>query len=124
MCQRSGNRAKNQKGPATVGRWAFDQNLVGVKGFEPSTLWSQTRCATRLRYTPKLRILAGRVLTGLFTCRPTHLLTRLQSSRSGVANGGQGVTCVAHIGVQLEVQKRRATGGQRALQRGAELFGT
>ena len=35
-------------------------NLVGVKGFEPSTLWSQTRCATRLRYTPKLRILARR----------------------------------------------------------------
>ena len=33
--------------------------LVGVKGFEPSTLWSQTRCATRLRYTPKLDILAA-----------------------------------------------------------------
>ena len=26
--------------------------LVGAKGFEPSTLWSQTRCATRLRYAP------------------------------------------------------------------------
>ncbi len=26
--------------------------LVGVEGFEPPTLWSQTRCATRLRYTP------------------------------------------------------------------------
>ena len=26
--------------------------MVGAKGFEPSTLWSQTRCATRLRYTP------------------------------------------------------------------------
>ena len=26
--------------------------LVGVVGFEPTTLWSQTICATRLRYTP------------------------------------------------------------------------
>ncbi len=35
--------------------------MVGVEGFEPPTLWSQTRCATKLRYTPmyffkKLRI--------------------------------------------------------------------
>ena len=27
--------------------------MVGVAGFEPATLWSQTRCATRLRYAPK-----------------------------------------------------------------------
>ena len=26
--------------------------VVGEKGFEPSTPWSQTRCATRLRYSP------------------------------------------------------------------------
>ena len=25
---------------------------VGVPGFEPGTPWSQTRCATGLRYTP------------------------------------------------------------------------
>ena len=25
---------------------------VGVTGFEPATPWSQTRCATGLRYTP------------------------------------------------------------------------
>lgn len=30
--------------------------MVGVKGLEPSTPWSQTRCATRLRYTPKFPI--------------------------------------------------------------------
>ncbi len=30
--------------------------MVGVKGFEPPTFWSQTRRATKLRYTPiKLR---------------------------------------------------------------------
>ena len=27
--------------------------LVGAAGFEPATTWSQTRCATRLRYAPK-----------------------------------------------------------------------
>ena len=30
----------------------FRSNLVGETGFEPATLWSQTRCATRLRYAP------------------------------------------------------------------------
>jgi hypothetical protein len=30
----------------------FGKNLVGVERFELPTLWSQTRCATRLRYTP------------------------------------------------------------------------
>ena len=27
-------------------------NFVGVTGFEPATLCSQSRCATKLRYTP------------------------------------------------------------------------
>ena len=26
--------------------------MVGVAGFEPAASWSQTRCATKLRYTP------------------------------------------------------------------------
>ena len=26
--------------------------MVGVAGFEPAALWSQTRCATKLRHTP------------------------------------------------------------------------
>ena len=28
-------------------------NVVGEEGFEPPTLWSQTRCATKLRYSPR-----------------------------------------------------------------------
>ena len=28
--------------------------MVGVAGFEPAAHWSQTSCATKLRYTPKL----------------------------------------------------------------------
>ena len=27
--------------------------MVGAAGFEPAALWSQTRCATKLRYAPK-----------------------------------------------------------------------
>lgn len=29
--------------------------MVGATGFEPATLCSQSRCATRLRYTPPFR---------------------------------------------------------------------
>jgi hypothetical protein len=32
--------------------FVHSHNLVGVQGFEPWTLCSQSRCATRLRYTP------------------------------------------------------------------------
>jgi hypothetical protein len=35
--------------------------LVGATGFEPATLWSQTRCATRLRHAPSLPTATGRV---------------------------------------------------------------
>ena len=28
--------------------------MVGVAGFEPAAHWSQTSCATKLRYTPLL----------------------------------------------------------------------
>jgi hypothetical protein len=28
------------------------KTVVGAAGFELATLWSQTRCATRLRYAP------------------------------------------------------------------------
>ena len=31
--------------------------LVGAKGFEPSTSWSQTKHSTRLSYTPKRSLL-------------------------------------------------------------------
>jgi hypothetical protein len=31
---------------------AWLEKMVGETGFEPATLWSQTRCATRLRYSP------------------------------------------------------------------------
>ena len=30
----------------------YVKKLVGVAGFEPAAHWSQTSCATKLRYTP------------------------------------------------------------------------
>ena len=49
------------------------QKLVGVQGFEPWTLWSQTRCATRLRYTPILYLLT-------VTPGTLQMLSRIPSS--------------------------------------------
>ena len=41
---------KNKQAPAN----AEAKNMVGEEGFEPPTLWSQTRCATKLRYSPSI----------------------------------------------------------------------
>ena len=46
--QLSYGQKSNKKGPE---RGLFSC-VVGAIGFEPTTLWSQTRCATRLRYAP------------------------------------------------------------------------
>lgn len=46
-------KQSNPSGPATGGVSSFHTSSVGVTGFEPATLWSQTRYATGLRYTPK-----------------------------------------------------------------------
>src|SRR5215213_5136507 len=35
--------------------------MVGARGFEPPTLCTPCRCATRLRYAPKPRIIAARL---------------------------------------------------------------
>ena len=47
--------------------------MVGAEGFEPPTLCSQSRCATRLRYAPTLEIVsqtdAGTIASAIHTCR-------------------------------------------------------
>ena len=35
-----------------IPQYSIESKMVGVAGFEPAALWSQTRCATKLRYTP------------------------------------------------------------------------
>ncbi len=52
--------------------------LVGAAGFELATLWSQTRCATRLRYAPTAGIVAATpysvaVDVGNCNCRETSM---------------------------------------------------
>ncbi len=50
--------------------------MVGAEGFEPTTPWTQTKCATRLRYAPKLRLaLVGLVLNKFLPqCKGNFLL--------------------------------------------------
>ena len=43
---------RKQKTPPKRG-----SKLVGERGFEPPTHWSQTSCATKLRYSPKFCLL-------------------------------------------------------------------
>ena len=57
-----GNQFANQfrrRNPRCAGRNGLDAvgdfRMVGAEGFEPPTLCSQSRCATRLRYAPTLR---------------------------------------------------------------------
>ncbi len=45
--------------------------LVGAEGFEPPTLCSQSRCATRLRYAPTLLLIVSRTDSIPNPCRPT-----------------------------------------------------
>src|SRR5579862_9286038 len=66
------------------------QLLVGVRGFEPPTPSSRTRCATRLRYTPTppalIEALSGRrkrgnrALTLAFAKRP-HIIAQIGARR-------------------------------------------
>ena len=55
--------------------------MVGAVGFELTTTWSQTRCATRLRYAPKSKILCcqmqdpsrtAKIFQNKCPMRPTH----------------------------------------------------
>lgn len=50
---KTGTKQSNPSGRRTGGVSSFHTSSVGVTGFEPATLWSQTRYATGLRYTPK-----------------------------------------------------------------------
>ncbi len=51
--------------------------VVGEEGFEPPTLWSQTRCATKLRYSPSSQrgVIPAETayITDFFSPRNTYL---------------------------------------------------
>jgi hypothetical protein len=62
-------------------------NLVGVQGFEPWTPWSQTRCATRLRYTPiKTGCLAWARTTDILINSQAQLPTVLLGNKTGAGD--------------------------------------
>ena len=46
--------------------------MVGVAGFEPAAHWSQTSCATKLRYTP------------LLICKKNGAQTRNRTKDTGI----------------------------------------
>lgn len=54
--------------------------LVGAKGFEPSTPWSQTKYSTRLSYTPKTLVIIYRFFknANIFYCFFICSLTVIQ----------------------------------------------
>src|SRR3990172_7548975 len=76
--------------------------LVGVEGFEPPTPCSQSRCATRLRYTPigthAKRCSCEphqRALANIVAARPVrrrHYTHRFRERQSGVADYCGGIT--------------------------------
>ncbi len=49
LIRASRRQSTNEKKPRIAG---FLLKLVGERGFEPPTHWSQTSCATKLRYSP------------------------------------------------------------------------
>ena len=57
ICRHSGGVSRyNTKKILQLGLQDF---FVGVTGFEPATTWSQTRCATGLRYAPPFWCICG-----------------------------------------------------------------
>ena len=55
--------------------------MVGETGFEPATSWSQTRRATRLRYSPKAPMFNAIV-------RPVHHESIPRDNSLGVVHNG------------------------------------
>jgi hypothetical protein len=60
--------------------------MVGAEGFEPPTLCSQSRCATRLRYAPMTCFIVAR--RGLPISLAHKLSRQLTTSRAGTGPVG------------------------------------
>ncbi len=61
--------------------------MVGEEGFEPPTLWSQTRCATKLRYSPTNFVLISKLGT-LKATKSMGWLTRFELATTGITIQG------------------------------------
>ena len=92
--------------------------MVGAEGFEPPTLWSQTRCATRLRYAPTLASYCKRVL-GQFCVFLNNLIRRRRTCEKIQASNGHLMT-LAHHELELLAPARDADIGIQAVNHGAD----
>ena len=91
------------------GKWG---RMVGVAGFEPTTLCPPDKCATRLRYTP--------------TCGKPYKIGPLDASRNFAKNPTPLVidtlSAVADVAVAAEAHYLQATQSSEATARGWLLF--
>ena len=91
--------------------------MVGAEGFEPPTLCSQSRCATRLRYAPTARFypsLAGRSASSAKTRLPSNSDDRKSSPyEGGTVRVGQGACYRSLSPVSSRCKKFRVRGHHR-----------
>jgi hypothetical protein len=64
-----------------------DKFLVGVRGFEPLTPCSRSRCATRLRYTPMVGNALSHRDFGRASAIPRRQQIRTKRTRRGICTG-------------------------------------
>ena len=62
--------------------------VVGEEGFEPPTLWSQTRCATKLRYSPRRFVWFLKQGTSMKLPKLMGWLTRFELATTGITIQG------------------------------------
>ena len=62
--------------------------VVGEEGFEPPTLWSQTRCATKLRYSPRRFVWFLKLGTSKKLPKLMGWLTRFELATTGITIQG------------------------------------
>ena len=76
-------------------------NMVGEEGFEPPTLWSQTRCATKLRYSPTYVLFRfyqnWEPKLPIFFKRKMGWLTRFELATTGITIQGSTNWAIATI---------------------------
>ena len=69
--------------------------MVGAEGFEPPTLCSQSRCATRLRYAPKPLLIVTRNLDSVLGCGAMRALRGAAATQSSHSTSTTGKAKIA-----------------------------
>ena len=77
--------SRRKKAPSFLTRLL---KVVGEEGFEPPTLWSQTRCATKLRYSPRCFVWFLKLETSKKLPKLMGWLTRFELATTGITIQG------------------------------------